>query len=415
MTNMPFSGSRFLSGCIAFVGGLFFAATTVLAQDVPVPLPKPMPDLKTEIRQLSGELEAAFHSVMDEYKVPGGAFVLVEHDRIIRLSTRGVRQKGQVGRVDSETVFPLASVSKTFAGTLTAILVDEQAFSLKDPILQYVPDLKVRTRGHVERIKVSHLLSHSTGLVPNAYDNLLDAGQTLEVILPKYSKVKPICAPGTCYGYQNIFFSLIEPVIEQSAGDDYADLVRARLLEPLGMDRASVGFGAVSTDTNAARPHVYTRRSGWVPRKHRKNYYEVLPAAGINASISDLALWLEAHMGTRPDVLSADQLAIVRTPMTRTSREKRRRFWKDHLTDADYGLGWRLCEFSGEPLVYHGGGIQGFRSSVAYAPELGIGIAVLMNAESRAIDDLNTRFWDAVFSDKRLQAAVRIQNATDGR
>lgn len=356
------------------------------------------------VGRLAGKLEADFHTVMSDYDVPGAAFVMVKDGEIVRMGVRGVRKKGEAGRVDRTTVFPLASVSKTFAGTLAAMLVDDGLIALDTPVKPYLPQLVVRRNGHVDRLKVSHLLTHSTGLTPNAYDNLLDAGESLDVILPKFKRVKPICGPGRCYGYQNIFFSLIEPVIQKETGADYASLVEARLFDPLGMDHALMGYSALDAESNKASPHIWRRARGWQSRKHKPNYIEVVqPAAGVAASITDMAQWLKAHVGARPDVLTPEHLALIRTKHTRTTREKHRRFWKNHIKAAHYGLGWRLYNFDGENLVYHGGGIQGFRSSVAYSPDLGIGVAVLVNAESRAIDDLNTRFWHQAF--QRVQTA----------
>lgn len=353
--------------------------------------------------RLAGTVEAAFHQVMDDYDIPGGAFILVEDGKVVRLGARGVRKRGAVGRVDTDTIFPLASVSKTFAGTLTALLVREQKVRLDDRIKAFVPKLALRTPGHTDRLTVEHILSHSTGLVPNAYDNLLDAGESLDLILPKFKRVRPICAPGTCYGYQNIFFSLIQPVVEQTTRTSYAELLKSKLITPLGLTRTSVGYASLRADTNHATPHFFRKAAGWTALSIKPNYYEVLPAAGVNASIKDLGAWLIAHMGQRPDVLDPALLSLVRQKRTHTTREKYRRFWKHHVSDAHYGLGWRLYEFQGEDLVYHGGGIEGFRSSVAYAPEHGIGLAVVMNAESRAIDDLNTQVWDHAF--KSIQAA----------
>ena len=70
-----------------------------------------------------------------------------------------------------------------------------------------------------------------------------------------------------------------------------------------------------------------------------------------------------------------------------------RKQWKTMLSDAHYGLGWRIYQLGGERLVYHGGWVSGFRADVAFSLQRDIGIVVLLNAESSGISELTTRFW----------------------
>ncbi|RMB11856.1 serine hydrolase domain-containing protein [Eilatimonas milleporae] len=343
-----------------------------------------------------------FSDRLNSAPLPGGAFAVVAGGRIVHIATFGTRDALKGAPVNADTVFPIASVSKTFAGTLTAMLVAEDRFTWEDPLVRYVPDFRLKDPAGAGRLTVRHALSHSTGLVPNAYDNLLEAGQSVDKIIPKFRSVKPLCRPGRCYGYQNIVFSLIEPVIEKSTGQSYDALVRDRLFAPLGMDDASIGYDAFLDTDNHASPHI-RRGKTWRPVRASKNYYRVAPAAGVNASITDLAKWLIAQMGYRADVLSPDVIDTLTTPQTRTRRELYRRYWRDYLTEAHYGVGWRLYRFGDEMLVHHGGGIEGFRASLAYSREHDIGLAILINAESRVINELATHFWADLFEIRTAQ------------
>ena len=354
--------------------------------------------------------DAEFTGEVNKNKVPGAAYAVVKDGRVVALKTMGTRAVDADLPVNSATVFRLASVSKTFAAELAAILAAEGKFSLDARVLGYVPNLKFKDAGHASSVKVRHLLSHSTGITPNAYDNMLEDDWTLEKIVPRFGQLEAMCKPGECYGYQNILFSLIQPVIEKSTGKTYHALVNERLLEPLEMQHASVGLEAFLSTANRAEPHVFTRRNGWTRVLVEPNYYRVAPAAGVNASIEDMAKWVIAQMGYSTKVISPELLKTVTTKEVRTTRELNRRSWRRHISDAYYGLGWRIYSFGDEDVVLHSGAVKGYRAFISYSKELGLGLVMLMNAQTRSIDRLSVDFWDEAF-DARDKAAKDANKA----
>ncbi|NVJ98346.1 MAG: beta-lactamase family protein [Alphaproteobacteria bacterium] len=339
------------------------------------------------------DFEKEFRREMQENKIPGAAYAIIKNGRVVAVKVHGTRANDADLPVTSHTVFRLASVSKTFAADLAAILSSENKLDLEAPVTRFVPGLKFKTPGHAEKVKLRHLLSHSAGITPNAYDNMLEDGWDLEKIVPRFNQIAPMCAPGSCYGYQNILYSLIEPAIEQSVGETYPSLVENKLLKPLKMETASLGLEAFLSTGNRAEPHVFTRRDGWMRVLVDRNYYRVAPAAGVNASIEDLAKWVVAQMGYNQDVLPENVLNMVREKRVDTSRELRRRGWRGKLTDADYGFGWRIYAVDGQDVVLHSGGVRGFRAFVSYSKDLDTGFAIVMNAQTRAIDRLSSYFW----------------------
>ncbi len=339
------------------------------------------------------KFDGKFQAAIKKNKVPGAAYAIIKDGEIITAKGFGRRSLGTANAVDKNTVFRLASVSKTFAADLTALLVSEGKLSWDDKVTDYVPGFKLKTPGHAEKLNINHLLSHSTGLTPNAYDNMLEDGWSLTKIIPRFKKLKPLCKPGNCYGYQNIVFSFIEPVIEKKTGREYEDLVEERILKPLMMDNASLGLDGFLKSKNRAEPHVLTKR-GWYRTKVKENYYNVAPAAGVNASITDLAKWVRAHMGGNKDVLSEEVLDAVTAKRIRTKRELNKRVWRPVLEDAYYGYGWRIYKIGGEEIILHAGGVAGFRSLIGFSKKHGVGHVMLMNAETRSIDQLGAEFWD---------------------
>ena len=104
---------------------------------------------------------------------------------------------------------------------------------------------------------------------------------------------------------------------------------------------------------------------------------------GVNASIQDMAIWLNAQLGHNPDVLSPGLLAKIHSPQVNTPGELRASGWRhERLSKASYALGWRVFTYQGQKMIFHGGAVRGYRGLVAFLPEQDTGIAVLWNSES---------------------------------
>ncbi len=345
------------------------------------------------------DFEKEFLNEVETNKVPGAAYAIIKGGRVVAVKVYGTRAVDADLPVTSQTVFRLASVSKTFAADLAAILAKEGKLDLETPVTKFVPALEFKSNGFANKVKLKHLLSHSAGITPNAYDNMLEDGWALDKIVPRFDRIEPMCQPGDCYGYQNILFSLIEPAIEQATGKSYPSLVESRLLKPLGMQHASLGLEAYLSTANRAEPHIFTRRNGWIRVMVDRNYYRVAPAAGVNASIEDLAKWVVAQMGYNDAVLPTPVLEMVTEKRVDTSRELRRRGWRGKLTDAHYGFGWRIYAVDGHDVVLHAGGVKGFRTFVSYSKDLDLGFAIMANAQTSAVERLSSRFWVAALDE----------------
>lgn len=342
------------------------------------------------LAQMTADYEVFFRELIKDRNYPGAAFAIVSRDRPLHIVTVGHTTAARNQAINEQTTFRLASVSKPFAAELVGILVEDGAINWEDPVSRYVPAFKID--GDASKIRIRHLLGQSTGLIPHAYDNLLEHGKSMDDIWKRMSDLPYICDPGKCYGYQNSVFSLVEPLVKTATNQNYETLVDQRIFKPLNMNNASLGFDAFVNNPNHAEPHA-RRRGQWKTIPVQPNYYRAAPAAGVNASISDMSKWLQAQLGNRPEVISSQMLENLATPRVKTRREMYRKQWKSMLSEAHYGLGWRIYQLGDEQLIYHGGWVSGFRADVAFSLQHDIGIVVLLNAESSGISELTTRFW----------------------
>ncbi len=320
----------------------------------------------------------------------GGAFAVVSRDGILKTGSYGHTDTSHKQAVTPDTVFRIASVSKTFAAGLTALLVADGSLSWTDPVNRYVPGFNIK--GDASKIRIEDLLGQSSGLISHAYDNLIEDGVPTEQIYLRLADLPYTCQPGNCYSYQNSVFSLIQPVVENATSSTYELLIEQRIFKPLDMQTASVGYEPFLANSNRAQPHV--RSNGqWRTVKVLPNYYRVAPAAGVNASITDMAKWLRAQLGASPAVLAPEAQQAMTRARVRTPRELHRREWDKMLTDAHYGLGWRVYQLGDRQIAYHSGWVSGYRADIAYSLTEGIGITVLLNEESSSISRMTTQFW----------------------
>lgn len=357
---------------IAALGSLTVAARTA-------PLP-PAPPLAAgfDVRQF----ESMAQQLVAGQRVPGLAMALVHNGQIISARGYGITDVSHASAVDAHTVFRLASLSKSFAGTMTGLLVNDGSLRWDSKLVRYLPSFQLSNPSASQQLTVADLLSHRVGLTHNAFDRDLERFTDYRTLTQKLAYAPLKCAPGTCYSYQNIAFSLIGDVVFAATGDFYAQEVQRRLFKPLGMNDASLGLEGIQASPSWARPHV-RGRGGWVSTMPKSTYYQVLPAAGVNASASDMAQYLLAHTGHRPDVLPAPLLATLHQPLVDTPSEMRGSSWRrQRLTSAGYALGWRTYDYGGHRIVFHGGAVQGYRGMIAMIPDRDFGVAVLWNSES---------------------------------
>jgi len=329
--------------------------------------------------------EAMAEEMVAGGRIPGLAVAIVQNGRVLSARGYGVTDSSRAGLpVDAHTVFRLASLSKSFAGAVTGILVNDGVLRWDSKLVDYVPGFRLSQPDAAQKVTVADLLSHRVGLTRNAFDRDLEDNADFHTLTNKLASAPMTCAPGQCFAYQNVAFSLIGDIVFATTGQFFSETVTRRIFKPLGMNDASYGLDGIQASARWAKPHV-RGGGGWVPLMPKPSYYRVAPAAGVNASISDMAQWLIAQTGHRPDVLPAPLLATMHQAIIDTPREIRgsSSSWRrTRLSSAGYALGWRAYSYAGHEVAFHGGAVQGYRGAMALLPDQDVGIVILWNSES---------------------------------
>jgi beta-lactamase class C len=338
------------------------------------------------LTQLAHAYDSVFRTLMEKYDAPGASVAIVYDTTVILLQGYGVRELNTHDSVDIHTVYRLASVSKPFASFLTGILVQEKILKWDDTVTNYWPNFKLKSHESTREIKIRHVLSHTTGLPYHTYTNMIEEGLPADTLLNYLRDIKLVSKPGELYSYQNVGYSIIGKVIEQATGKNYQTQLQEKVFTPLGMKDASTDYIGLLSKRNMAQPHLF-KRGMLRPTIVHDTYYNVSPAGGVNASIADMAKWLEALLGNRPDVIQKEILDSLFTPNVEANSRNRNFYKWNRVQQAYYGLGWRVLRFPNDTLIYHGGYVAGYRSEVALLPAEKIAICVLSNAPGQLIDN----------------------------
>lgn len=335
-------------------------------------------------------LDARIRTMMADKTMEGLAIAVVENGRLSFVRGYGLTSP-EGGKVGADTVFRWASLSKTVAGTLSARLAREGAFSLDDPLGKFGTTL--RLPGDAQNtLTVAQLLSQRTGLPRNAYDGWLEGGRDPREIRASLGSVPLLCPPGTCHAYQNITYDTIHEVIETTTHRPYVENVRQRLFLPLGMTSATLGLQGLRGAGSWAGP---TRGGRAVPLVEA--YYRIPAAAGVNSDIVDLARWMQAQMGLAPAVLSARVLADIQSPRVDTGHPYGRSPLGHALEHPGYGLGMRSFTYKGHRLVGHSGAVTGYRSTMMFDPAAKTGVVMLWNSEGSLPFKLQAEVFDSAY------------------
>ena len=387
------------------LGAFALLAASVLAMRSPEPQKPSEPTIpKSHVRLASlstsaredvdyASIDRRLQRLSEQRSVVGLAVGIVENGRITFLKGYGETEAGSGDPVTPDTVFRWASVSKGVAGSMVAKLAEQGKVNLNGPVASYVPSLKLPA-GAEYRATVGDMLSHRLGLYRNAYDNKLEEGQNTKLLRSSLAQLNLICAPGTCWSYQNVAYDGASELVEGVTHQSYEKAIKQYLFNPIGMTHASVSMNGLMDSKSWAKPHDAARR----PIKLNDSYYRVPAAGGVNSNIKDMSLWMLAQMGEMPDVLSQGVLDTVHAPLVKTPGERgRMRKFLERLGEADYGYGWRSYDYAGHHIVGHRGGVAGYRSLILFDPQKKSGVVALWNSNTSQPGGLEFEVMDMLY------------------
>lgn len=329
----------------------------------------------------------------------GAAVAITYKDQIAFLKCYGTQKMGTSNPVDEHTVFRLASVSKPVTGVLAGILAQENILAFDEKVTETLPGFSLSNPNSTSHLTIGNLLSHTSGLVPHAFDDLVEGHVPFDKIVGRLKDVGISAEPGRLYGYQNVMFSLVDTILSVKTSKNYGQMVQEKLFKPAGMADASTDFQSFRDNPNKAYPH--SGGNGiYRPLPLNDRYYSTAPAAGVNASISDMSQFLLALLDEDRPLLKNEFQQSVFTPRVNSHLHRGYfRHW-DQVSSKQYAMGWRVVDYKGRQVAYHGGYVNGYKAEIALCKNEDIGIVYLTNSPNSLASQSIPVFLNSLFQHK---------------
>ncbi len=394
-------------GIVGIISLVLFVSGQQHVQSVPESLPihdslliSSIPE-PIDIENILIDYDSLISAEIKASNTVGAAIAIVYNNQVVMQKCFGLRKARTKDSIDENTIFRLASVSKPICGVLAGMLADENIICMDDKVTDYIPGLHFKNQLITSELRIKNILSHTSGLVAHAYDDLVEQKIPLCQIMNQLPLANTTSNPGELYSYQNVMFSLYDSIVAFKTGKNYSDILKEKLFVPFGMNNASTGFEEFKNHENKALPH-----SGVTPIKMNDRYYNTIPAAGVNASISDMKNFLLTLLSDSIRISNRVE-EIIFTPQIETNLSRGYFSQWEKVDSKAYGIGWRIVDYKGRKIAYHGGYVKGYRAEIALCKEENFGIVYLSNSPSaiaaRSVPEFINRLFE--FKDKLKLAA----------
>lgn len=353
-------------------------------------------------------IEKMYREYAEQQHFPGLVFGVMVDGKLVHSGQYGYTDVAQKTPVTTQSVFRIASMTKSFTALAILQFRDAGKLRLDDPVQQYVPALKDMPylTQDAPPITIRHLLTHAAGFPednpwgdrqlsdsPTEFTQLLEAGIS-------FSNV-----PGVAYEYSNLGFTLLGTIITNVSGQPYQQYINDQILKPLEMNDTYWEYTEVPANQLA---HGY-RRAGeqWQeePLLHDGAFGAM---GGLLTSLEDFSRYMALHLSAWPPRDAAASAVLPRSSLREMHQPQRLTYFNPEHQDANgnpcptvagyyAGLGW-VQDCRGRVRVTHTGGLPGFGSNWLILPEYGIGLVCLANLTYAPVSAINGQVMDTLFT-----------------
>ena len=316
------------------------------------------------------------------YKTPGMGVGVIRNGEVLFAGGFGYKDLETKERIDADTMWAIASCSKSFTGTLLGMLVDDGVLDFDRPIKDYLPDFKMYDAFATAECTLRDMMCHRTGLA--SYDAVWsdDTIKERSELWRRLQSLKPNLPFRYKAQYNNYMVDMAAHVAEKVTGKSWDDMVTDRIFRPLGMTRSSTLVKYLNESENVCSGY-WPGEDGPFKVAHWNSDVSA-PAGGINSTINDMLKYLDFHLkrGVLPD---GTRLMKEETMRDLHMQNIRYTLWPWRFDEVSpiggYAMGWYNDNYRGEPMYWHLGEIEGFGTLQCCLPKSQIGIILYNNLQ----------------------------------
>jgi len=334
-------------------------------------------------KDLGSELDSYIRKTLEAFpEIPSVAMVVVKDDKPIFMRAYGLVNKENSVKPDANTLYYIASSTKSYMALAAALLDREGKIKLDDPITKYARGVTFRN-AVPDKVTVRDLLTHTSGLRNDpltfrvAYSGEVDDKDLLRVFAETTSFDENSYGK---YAYTNLGYNIYAMLVKLSLGKNWQDVLQEKVFGPIGLKQTSSYVSKMrAAKLTLADSYLYDPGSGTVVRSPiDKQDNNMQSAGGIVTSLNDLSRWLIANINNGKidgkQAIPVDVMQMVHTGYTDTTRNQ-----PPFTGNGKYGLGWQIGTYKNENVIYHFGGYPGWACHISYMPDKKIGVAVVAN------------------------------------
>jgi CubicO group peptidase (beta-lactamase class C family) len=372
--------------------------------------------------EMLAEIEAFVSEAIELADIPGAAVAIVQDGEVIYINGFGVRDRETQEPVDPQTLFAIASTTKTMTTVAMASLVEDGVFDWETPVVDVLPQFAVADPELTQQITMENLVCACTGVPRRDFEFFFNGAQlTAQDIVEQLATFEIFTDFGETFQYSNQMVATGGYAAAAANGtaydnllDGYVDMVNERVLGPVGMENSTFDFDAAISG-NVASPYITKLGEGYVPAQFsiERPFIPAAPAGGLWSNAEDMAAYVQMLLngGTTVDgteIAAMAQLERLWEPQAQINAQQ------------DYGLGFILSDYFGVRVISHAGNLVGYTSEMAFVPQADLGFVMLTNA--RSTNNINgtafNRLMELVYgrdqnSAERLLEDLRESQADD--
>jgi len=335
-----------------------------------------------------GDFDEYVRKTMSDWKVPGAAIAVVKDGKVILSRGYGLRDVKNNQPVTEKTMFPIASITKSFTVATLGTLASEGKLDWDKPVREYLPDFRLYDDVMTLRVTPRDLVTHRTGL-PRHDATWYRSGLTREQMYTRLQYLEPSRDLRREFQYNNLMFMTAGYLAGKLNSTTWENAVQQRIFTPLGMENSNFDFGGTF------------KAGGDVAHAYRKDDNEVAnevpiypgdpalgPAGSIVSNLADMTQYLLMYLNQGKhdgkQIISVGDIRQMTSPQMII-----------HSPDLDpelgydnYGMGLFVTTYRGHKYVQHGGNLDGFSLLISFLPDDNIGTVILLNMDGSSLREV---------------------------
>jgi len=328
------------------------------------------------------QIDQYIRDQMAQKNIVGMSVAIVQNNEVAYLKGFGSASLKRKTQVSPQTIFDLASCSKSFTAMATLLLWNDGLIDLDQPLKHYVPEFQLADAKVSDTITVRELLNQTSGLPGNVSEPLAfqrgsnpKQGDDMEMVVAAMKHIYSDRTPGTSFEYTNLNYCLLGALVERVSGESFNDFVQQRIFTPLGMTNSTMD-PIIAAGLDRADGHQMML--GKVITRNIPIYTSAQPAGWVMSSAVDMAKWLLLNMNDGQlngrQIIPAKVVELMKTPAVNLVQNG---------DEASYAMGWFVGKTGdGEPVIWHGGDTPNFLSEMIILPDRNLGVVMLVDSQT---------------------------------